>query len=100
MWSTNRRHLFLSPFVAVVTLLLAHFCCFGPFLIVPLGLEGVNSLVSNITYLNYGFSVIAVFILGYNGWKIYSQRKVNKIVKVSYWFSVLLVFYVFIKNFI
>lgn len=92
IWYHNRNNLFVAPIIALLTLFVAHICCIGPLLIIPLGLKSSNNFFGNIKSIQLVFNIIAVSLLTYNGWRLY-RRPTPKLARIGFWVSCLIVLY-------
>lgn len=92
IWRVNNKNPILLTIGALVTALVAHICCWGPLLLVPLGFGGISYFIGNFidTYKIY-FNLIPVLMMIIAGWRTYRKQDSHLIEKVVYWISVFIV---------
>lgn len=92
IWRTGQKSPILLITGALISALLAHVCCWGPALLVPLGLGGVSVFLKNMgdSLKPWDTFIPALMMLG-AGWRIYRKSNSQSIEKVVFWFSAVLV---------
>lgn len=92
MWRVSSKNPILFTVGALITALMAHICCWGPLLLVPLGFGGISYYIGGFinTYKIY-FNLLPVLMLTIAGWRTYRKADGHLIEKVIYWISVVVV---------
>lgn len=97
IWRVRPRGYLLTLLGAIITAFLAHICCIGPLLLVPLGLGGVSVVLEKtITGLSPWIKLVPVILMFFTGWKVYSNPRTQLIEKVIFWISVVVVAFMII----
>lgn len=90
-WKVGPSNLIWAPLTAIITLVITHICCWGPVLLIPLGIGGATASLNQITALKPFLYLIMSFFLLILGWRTYIKPQASVVAKISFWLSVLVV---------
>lgn len=100
-WQAGRKNSASAPLVTVITLLLAHVCCWGTMVFVALGLSGAEFVMDeSFGFFKPVFYSLGLAAMGFLWWRTYRKPYISLFDKLGFWISVFLITIMLVHNFL